>query len=207
VSETRSLTVVLGGLEPSLSRTLARGLLAEGFEVFAVDLRVEALEMTVAQRAPQIVILGEAVEYALLARLKLRWPLIGVLVIACDPSHLWGTTLLAAGATCLDLSASTAETLTAIRLALQGTALFVSADGKRLERRCVSGSGQLTRRERDVFSQLSKGRSYAEIALELRIGYETVRTHAGRICKKLNVKGRHELTGMSLPVEGDHGLC
>ncbi|MGO9322738.1 MAG: helix-turn-helix transcriptional regulator [Solirubrobacteraceae bacterium] len=203
VSESSSVTVALGGLEPAVGRGLAQALGAAGLDVLAADLEAHVLEKVVAQRVPQVVILGEEVEYALLARLKSKMPTTGVLVIAHDPSRLSGTTLLAAGATCLDRAASTADLLTAIHLAVQGTLLFVSADGQRIERRAGSRSNQLTRRELQVFHQLSKGRSYAQIALELRIGYETVRTHSGRICKKLNVKSRQELTGMRLPTERD----
>jgi DNA-binding NarL/FixJ family response regulator len=206
VAEGGSVTVALvDGLEPELRSRLAQALAAAGIDVVNADVAGHALEGPVVRRVPQVVILGEEAEYGLLYRLKSNMPGVGVIVVADEPSHLSGTTLLAAGAACLDRNTSIAELVVAIRLALGGTLLFVSANGRRIERHSASNPGTLTRREIQVFHQLSDGRSYAEVALDLQIGYETVRTHAGRICKKLSVKSRQELKGMSLPAEPDHG--
>lgn len=54
---------------------------------------------------------------------------------------------------------------------------------------------RLTARERDVLKHLSLGASNAEIALELEIGVETVRTHVAGVLRKLGVPSRRELLG------------
>jgi len=51
---------------------------------------------------------------------------------------------------------------------------------------------QLTRREEEVLTLLAKGRRYKEIADELGISYDTVRTHIQNIYKKAQVRSRAE---------------
>ena len=46
---------------------------------------------------------------------------------------------------------------------------------------------QLTPREGEVLEQLQEGATNAEIAEELAIGVETVRTHARKIYRKLGI--------------------
>lgn len=46
----------------------------------------------------------------------------------------------------------------------------------------------LTRRERQVVVLIVKDMKYKDIAAELGLGYETVKTYAARIRKKLNLK-------------------
>jgi len=50
----------------------------------------------------------------------------------------------------------------------------------------------LSRREREVLDLLSQGCIYKEIADQLKIGSETVRTYVKKICCKMNVRGRME---------------
>jgi two-component system, NarL family, response regulator len=49
---------------------------------------------------------------------------------------------------------------------------------------------QLTKRERDVLCEIAKGRSNKEIAVELGITEQTVKTHVSNILAKLNVDDR-----------------
>ncbi len=56
----------------------------------------------------------------------------------------------------------------------------------------ASGLNTLTRRERDILEQLSKGLMYKEIAAELFISPETVRKHVYHIYEKLHVTNRIE---------------
>jgi len=46
---------------------------------------------------------------------------------------------------------------------------------------------KLTRREEQVVALIGKDRKYKDIAAELGLGYETVKTYAARIRKKLNL--------------------
>ena len=50
----------------------------------------------------------------------------------------------------------------------------------------------LTPKEKEILKGLSKGLRYKEIAAELNIGVETVRTHARHIYEKLHVQSRTE---------------
>jgi DNA-binding NarL/FixJ family response regulator len=56
-----------------------------------------------------------------------------------------------------------------------------------------SGPELLTPREAAVLELLQNGRSNGEIAAQLHVGVETVRTHARNIYRKLGVRSRREL--------------
>ena len=51
----------------------------------------------------------------------------------------------------------------------------------------------LTPREAEVLDLLQRGRSNAQVANELSLGVETVRTHVRNILRKLGVSNRKEL--------------
>ena len=59
--------------------------------------------------------------------------------------------------------------------------------------RSIAGPELLTPREADVLDLLQRGRSNAEIAANLHVSVETVRTHARHIYRKLGVRTRREL--------------
>ena len=54
------------------------------------------------------------------------------------------------------------------------------------------GSLNLTPREQQILERLAKGALYKEIAWDLKIGAETVKTHLRNIYKKLQVRTRTE---------------
>lgn len=56
----------------------------------------------------------------------------------------------------------------------------------------IDQSELLTQREKEILRSLSKGLRYKEIAAQLNIGLETVRTHARNIYEKLQVQSRTE---------------
>lgn len=58
----------------------------------------------------------------------------------------------------------------------------------------------LTPRESEVLLRLSEGKSYGQIAAELVIELETVRTHARRVRRKLGVATSRELRGRPVPL-------
>ena len=51
----------------------------------------------------------------------------------------------------------------------------------------------LSKRELEVVRLIVKGRKYREIAESLGLGYETVKTYAARIRKKLGVNSKTEI--------------
>lgn len=61
---------------------------------------------------------------------------------------------------------------------------------------------QLTKRETEILSQLAKGSLYKEIADQMNISLDTVRTHLQHIYNKLQVHSRHEAV---LKFLGQHG--
>ena len=61
----------------------------------------------------------------------------------------------------------------------------------------------LTKRESEVFSYLSKGRSLPYIADELFVTTGTVKTHTAHIYRKLGVKSKQELLDMFEGWDGD----
>ncbi len=56
----------------------------------------------------------------------------------------------------------------------------------------IDDSEILTHREKEILKSLAKGLRYKEIASELNIGIETVRSHARNIYEKLQVQSRTE---------------
>jgi ATP/maltotriose-dependent transcriptional regulator MalT len=57
----------------------------------------------------------------------------------------------------------------------------------------LEGADLLTPREAEVLTMLQDGASNAQIANELSIGMETVRTHARNIYRKLGIGSRRDL--------------
>jgi DNA-binding NarL/FixJ family response regulator len=56
----------------------------------------------------------------------------------------------------------------------------------------------LTIRENEVLSLLSKGKSYSSIAEELYVSVNTIKTHVKNIYEKLQVKNRDELISLNI---------
>ena len=194
------VTVVVGCLEPLVERGLL-DLLREDrhVEILASDLDDDGLERAITQHRPNVAVLGESVGHDLLVRLTSAQSATVALVLAHDPARLLGTLLLAGGVTCLSRSASTHDVLAAVHLAAHGDGVFLSADGHRVQRASFARARLLTPREAEVFELLSKDTPDAAIALRLKITVATVRAHVRAVRRKLEVKSRREIVGMSLP--------
>ena len=89
------------------------------------------------------------------------------------------------------------EILQAIRMVAHGDSLLFPAAIRELAaRHGPSGGagarwhGQLTEREGDVLRLMAKGRSNAEIAQDLFVSPQTVKTHVGNILAKLQARDR-----------------
>ncbi|MBO0769013.1 MAG: response regulator transcription factor [Solirubrobacterales bacterium] len=114
-----------------------------------------------------------------------------LLVLANRPDTTECRQLLSFGATaCLAKNTEARDVLHAIHLASRGLQVMPSGI---LEAAPATGPDLLTMREAEVLGLLQTGRANGEIALELGIGVETVRTHVRRVYRKLGVKTRREL--------------
>jgi DNA-binding NarL/FixJ family response regulator len=195
--ERDTVTVMVGRFDGLVGRGLSATLHEDPcLSVLASDLVGAELERAIAQQLPRVAILDEEVDHALLAHLQWHQSATGVLVLAHNPTRLLGTSLLAAGATCLARAAPAEDILEAVHRVAQGEPTFFGADGNQLARRGPVINGVLTPSETKVFEHLTLGRSYGEIGRALQIAPETARTHSDHICKKLNVKSKRDLIGM-----------
>ncbi|MBB2740630.1 UNVERIFIED_ORG: DNA-binding NarL/FixJ family response regulator [Microbispora rosea subsp. rosea] len=87
------------------------------------------------------------------------------------------------------------ELVQAIRVVAAGESLLFPAAIRSLvaargAARAVPGIGRLTAREGDVLRLIARGLSNAEIAAELVVGTETVKTHVGNVLTKLGARDR-----------------
>lgn len=191
--------MVLGRFEPVVMYGLEHVLGELGqLRILASGLEYAGIERLAAKRPPRVAIFDETVEHGLLVRLKSRLPGLGILVLANNPAPFTGTALLAVGATCLARDASSADILAAVHLAAEGRPTFCSEQNTELPGRGPVVADVLTRRETEVFERLMMGWRYSRIGEALQIAPETVRTHTISICRKLEVKSKQDLVGMSL---------
>jgi DNA-binding NarL/FixJ family response regulator len=122
-----------------------------------------------------------------------------LVVLANHPSPSECNQMLAFGATaCLSKETQARDILNAIHLASRGLHVLPKT-AREFGLTEPPGPELLTPREADVLELLQQGRSNAQIAMELNVGVETVRTHARNIYRKLGVKTRRELATLGAP--------
>jgi DNA-binding NarL/FixJ family response regulator len=122
-----------------------------------------------------------------------------LVVLANHPSPSECNQMLAFGATaCLSKETQARDILNAIHLASRGLHVLPKT-AREFGLTHPPGPELLTPREADVLELLQQGRSNAQIAMELSVGVETVRTHARNIYRKLGVKTRRELATLGAP--------
>jgi len=193
--------VVVGGFEPTI---LARGLLDLLMSdprvlVYERDLSFATLERGVAQWMPQLAIVGDPPDLAVIPRLRSIRAETEIIVLAADPDRVYGLAVLAAGASCISSLVPEAELLDMVHKISAGGRFFASSDGERAERRYPSNARALTRREKQVLALLVTGATEAQIACALKISPRTAELHTRRIRSKLGVLDRRDLVGMPLP--------
>ncbi len=120
-------------------------------------------------------------------------PAIVVLTSATDDDHL--VRAVQAGATSYLLKTASAEhVIAAVRDAAAGTASLspelLTRLTQALRRPAPPDPQQLSRRERDVLRLIARGHSNRQIARELGIGEQTVKTHVRGILTKLDLQDR-----------------
>jgi DNA-binding NarL/FixJ family response regulator len=120
-------------------------------------------------------------------------------VLANRPTAAECTQMLSFGATgCISKETQARDIVNAIHLASRGMHVLPrsASAGGGVDRLGLEGS-DLTAREAEVLELLQDGRTNSEIADQLEIGIETVRTHARSIYRKLGVPSRRELARMA----------
>jgi DNA-binding NarL/FixJ family response regulator len=192
MSDGEAITVAIGEFDDLPARGL-RGLVEDDprLELVAEGVTPAQLAMTLRSRRPRVAILdAERLRSPAEVRgLTSSHPDTHVLLLADRPSGVESAQLLAFGAAaCLAKSTQSRDVLNAIHLASRGLQLAPRA-GSGAE----AGTGLLTAREADVLAGLQRRRSNAQIAADLHISVETVRTHARHIYRKLGVGSRREL--------------
>ena len=166
-------------------------------ELAARDVSIGELEKAVEEHAPAVLLLNLATLRGPEDVLALhhRFPETRIVVLATRPSAAECTQMLSFGATgCLSTETEARDIINAIHLASRGMHVLPrsAAVGGGVGRLGMEGTA-LTARETEVSELLQDGRTNAEIAEELSIGIETVRTHARSIYRKLGVPSRREL--------------
>jgi DNA-binding NarL/FixJ family response regulator len=193
-------TVVAGKFEDLVSVGLDV-LIGEdpSLKLVAGDVPIRDLDAALAEHSPEILLLnfGALSGPADLLRLHRRFPDTRIVVLANRPTAADCTQMLEFGATgCLSKETEAKDIISAIHLASRGMHV--------LPRSASVGGGvhrsrgtELTARESEVLERLQDGATNSEIAEELSIGIETVRTHARSVYRKLGVPSRRELARMA----------
>ncbi|MGO9819240.1 MAG: LuxR C-terminal-related transcriptional regulator [Solirubrobacteraceae bacterium] len=179
--------LVLGEFEDIVSHGL-QALLREDSRLLlvAADVEQPRLAATIAATRADVAILNAAslTTSVELHYLRATFPATRLVVLADQPTPTECRQLIDAGATaCLAKSACVQELLEAIRLG------FATGDAVAP----ATVPAPLTQCEVDVLELLRSGRSNAEIAATLHVGFETVRSHTSSIYRKLGVSSRREL--------------
>jgi DNA-binding NarL/FixJ family response regulator len=189
------ITILLARFEDLIAAGL-RSLIGgdPNMRIVAVDVAADRLDSMISEHEPIVAVLNLATltTPSDIRRLHAAHPGTQLLVLASNPTPGECSQLLALGASaCLGRDVEGRDVLNTIHLASRG--LHVLPRGEN----AISGHDVLTPREADVFAQLLLGRSNGEIAAELSVSVETVRTHARSVFRKLGVRSRRELSSLS----------
>jgi DNA-binding NarL/FixJ family response regulator len=173
-----------------------RALVADdpNLELVAADVPMDGLDAAIQRHQPDVALLnfGTLGGPARVLQLHRSHPDTRLVVLANRPTAAECAQMLSFGATaCLSKETEARDIVSALHLASRGMHLLPrSATPASPD---VEFTDLLTPREAEVMQLLRGGASNAEIAHELSIGIETVRTHARAIYRKLGIASRREL--------------
>ena len=195
-----SITIVSARFEDLVSIGLA-SLIAEdpNLELVASDVDLDGIEAVLEQHKPSVVLLnfGTLPNPAMIYQLHQAHPETRVVVLANKPTAAECNQMLSFGATaCISKETQGRDIINAVHLASRGMHVLprsASATAGQDERFDLPPPDLLTPREADVLELLQRGLTNAQIAHELSIGVETVRTHARNIYSKLGISKRRDL--------------
>jgi DNA-binding NarL/FixJ family response regulator len=166
-------------------------------DLVAAGVPPEEVQEAIEKHAPAVVLLnfGTLRTPADVYELHQAYPATRIVVLANRPSATECNQMLSYGATaCLSKETEARDIINAIHLASRGMHVLprsaAAGSGSTLD---IIGSELLTPREAEVLAQLQEGATNAQIAHELSIGIETVRTHARNIYRKLGIGSRRDL--------------
>lgn len=172
-------------------------------DLVAADVPVDELQKRIHEHAPAVAVVnfGTLRTPAEVFRLHQDHPETRIVVLANRPTAAECNQMLSFGATaCLSKETQARDIISAIHLASRGMHVLPrSAAGGGVESLGIEGSDLLTPREAEVLELLQDGSTNAQIAHELSIGIETVRTHARNIYRKLGIASRRELARLARP--------
>ena len=181
------------GLQKLISEDTNLQLVEDGVEL-------EELEDVLAERKPNVVLLnfGSLPNAAWVYQLHQSSADTRIVVLANRPTAAESNQLLSFGATaCISKETQGRDIINAIHLASRGMRVLprsTSAASDPAERfDYLAEADILTSREAEVLQLLQEGMTNAQIAHELSIGLETVRTHARNIYRKLGIRTRRDL--------------
>ena len=171
-------------------------------ELVAAGVPMGEVEDAIDRFGPDVVLLnfGTLGSPGQVLQLHRRFPDTRIVVLANRPTAAECNQMLSFGATaCLSKETEARDVVNALHLASRGMHLLPrsAAAGGVLRAGVIQGSELLTPREAEVLELLQDGATNAEIAHELSIGIETVRTHARHIYRKLGIGSRRELTRLA----------
>jgi DNA-binding NarL/FixJ family response regulator len=168
-------------------------------ELVASDVDLDRLEGVLDEHKPSVVLLnfGSLPNPAMIYQLHQTHPETRVVVLANRPSAAECNQMLSLGATaCISKETQGRDIINAIHLASRGMHVLprsAAAEPDQPEEIGLPAPDLLTPREADVLELLQEGMTNAQIAHNLSIGIETVRTHARNIYAKLGISTRRDL--------------
>lgn len=177
--------------------------------LIADNVPLDGLEQAIAEHQPSVVLLnfGSLPSPAYVYQLHQQAPETRIVVLANRPTAAECNQLLSFGATaCVSKETQGRDIINALHLASRGMHVMPrsasAAAGPSAERLDMPEPDLLTAREADVLELLQQGYTNGEIAHELSIGIETVRTHARNIYRKLGISTRRDLARLTRPENG-----
>jgi DNA-binding NarL/FixJ family response regulator len=194
------ITIVAARFEDLVSIGLA-SLISEdpNLELVASEVDLEGLEAVLEEQKPAVVLInfGSLPNPAMIYQLHQGHPETRIVVLANRPTAAECNQMLSFGATaCISKETQGRDIINAIHLASRGMHVLPRSAGATAgqeERFDLPAPDLLTPREADVLELLQRGLTNAQIAHELSIGVETVRTHARNIYSKLGISKRRDL--------------
>jgi DNA-binding NarL/FixJ family response regulator len=197
------MPTVLGAKFEDLVAIGLRVLISEDphLELLADAVEMDGVEAAIERHRPDVVLLnyGTLGSPGRVLQLHRSYPETRIVVLANQPTDAECNQMLSFGATaCLSKDTEARDIVNAIHLASRGMHLLPrsAATGGLLDSG-IQGAELLTPREAQVLELLQDGAPNAEIAHELSIGIETVRTHARHIYRKLGIGSRRELARLA----------